>query len=115
MSVFHISSIDTLNNLIDVCNKNGVYLVVKASAEWCGPCKLVKPKFEQLAKDLVEKAVFTSFDVDEQQAIAEQFEISAMPTFIVIKGHDIIKKITGTDLASIRNCVNSQEDLMVLG
>jgi thioredoxin 1 len=114
MSVFH-SSVENLNKMIEVCAENGVYLVVKASAEWCAPCKLVKSKFEQLAKDLVEKAVFTSFDVDEQQAIAEQFVISAMPTFIIIKGHNIIKKITGTDLASIRNCINSQEDSMVLG
>jgi thioredoxin 1 len=46
--------------------------------------------------------VFTTFDVEEQQDIAEQFSISAMPTFIVVKGRDIIKRIEGVDLQSIQ-------------
>ncbi len=102
MSVFEITGVENLNKLIDVCAQNDKYLVIKASTEWCGPCKAVKSKYEKLANELVEKAVFTTFDVDEHEGIAEQFEISAMPTFIVVKGHDIITKVTGADLASVR-------------
>lgn len=105
MSVFDITSVDSLNKIIEVCAENGKYLVIKASAEWCGPCKLVKPKYEALAKELVDHAVMTTFDVDEHQDIAEQFEISAMPTFVVVKGYDIIKKVTGADIASVRNTI----------
>lgn len=105
MSVFEITSVDNLNKLIEICAENDKYLVIKASAEWCGPCKNIQPKYEKLASELVESAVMTSFDVDEHQGIAEQFEITAMPTFIVVKGHNIIKKITGADLPSVRACI----------
>jgi thioredoxin 1 len=105
MSVFEITSIDNLNKIIQVCAENGKYLVIKASADWCSPCKVVKPKYDALAKELVEQAILTTFDVDDHQDIAEQFEISAMPTFIVVKGHDIIKKVTGADIASVRNSI----------
>lgn len=105
MSVFDITSIDNLNKIIEVCAENGKYLVIKASADWCGPCKVVKPKYDALAKELVEQAILTTFDVDEHQDIAEQFEISAMPTFIVVKGYDIVKKVTGADIESVRNSI----------
>jgi thioredoxin 1 len=105
MSVFTITSIDNLNRIIEVCADNGKYLVIKASADWCSPCKVVKPKYEALATELVEHAVLTTFDVDEHQDIAEQFDVSAMPTFIVVKGRDIIKKVTGADIASVRNSI----------
>jgi len=105
MSVFTITSIDNLNKIIEVCADNGKYLVIKASADWCAPCKVVKPKYEALATELVEHAVLTTFDVDEHQDIAEQFGVSAMPTFIVVKGRDIIKKVTGADIASVRNSI----------
>ena len=105
MSVFNITSVDSLNKIIEVFAENGKYLVIKASSDWCGPCKLVKPKYDALAKELVDQAVMTTFDVDEQQDIAEQFEISAMPTFVIVKGYDIIKKVTGADIASVRNTI----------
>jgi thioredoxin 1 len=102
MSVFDITSVDNLNKIIEVCAENGKYLVIKASAKWCKPCQVVQPKYEALAKEMVEQAVLTSFDVDAHQDIAEQFDISAMPTFVIVKGHDIINKVTGADIASVR-------------
>lgn len=53
-------------------------------------------------------AVFVTFDVDERQDVAEQLSISAMPTFIVAKGRDIIKRIEGADLLSVKNVLDSQ-------
>ena len=105
MSVFEITGIENLNKLIEVCAENNKYLIIKASAEWCGPCKQVQHKYVQLATELVDKAVLTSFDVDVHEAIAEQFEITAMPTFIVVKGYDIVKRVTGADIVSLRNSI----------
>lgn len=106
MSIFEINSIDSLNKLITVCKENDKYLVIKASAEWCFPCKTVQPKYESLAKEMVDKAVFTIFDVDEQQDIAEQFKISAMPTFVVIKNNDILTQFSGANLKEIKNILD---------
>ncbi len=104
MSVHQIDSVDTLNRLIDECEKNDLFLIIKAETSWCGPCKAVKPKYEQMAQKY-SNAVFSAFDVDEQTDIAEQFSISAMPTFIVVKGRDIIKRIEGIDLQIIQQTI----------
>lgn len=101
MSVYEIDSIDTLNSMIDECEKNDKYLVIKASATWCGPCRAIKPKYHEMAQKFP-NAVFASFDVDEQQEIAEQLTISAMPTFIVIKSRYMLKRVEGTSLSSIQ-------------
>lgn len=106
MSVYEIDSIDALNSMIDECEKNDKFLVIKASASWCCPCRAVKPKYQEMTQKY-SNAVFTTFDVDEQQEIAEQFSISAMPTFIVVKGRDIVKRVEGINLPIIQQVLES--------
>lgn len=101
MSIYEIDSIDTLNKYIDECETNDKFLVIKAEANWCGPCKAVKPKYQEMAKKYT-NTLFLTFDVDEHQDIAEQFSISAMPTFILVKGRDIIKRVEGINLPVIQ-------------
>ncbi|KAJ1539073.1 Cytoplasmic thioredoxin isoenzyme 2 [Cladochytrium tenue] len=74
--------------------KSGKLVVVDYFATWCGPCKMVAPKFALLA-DKYPDAVFLKLDVDAFPEIAEQAGISAMPTFQLFKegarvGDDII-------------------------
>jgi thioredoxin 1 len=107
MSVHQIDSIETLNTFIEECEKNNKLLVIKAEAVWCAPCQAVKPKYNEMALKY-SNAVFVTFDVDERQDVAEQLSISAMPTFIVAKGRDIIKRIEGADLKSIKNILDVQ-------
>jgi len=105
MSVHTIESIDMLNKIIDACTEVDKFLVVKAESDWCGPCRAVKPKYKELAEQY-SNAVFVTFNVDEQEEISEQFKISAMPTFIIIKDRKIVKRIEGTDIQSIRNVLD---------
>lgn len=107
MSVYEIDSIDTLNKYIDECENNDKFLVIKAEANWCGPCKAVKPKYQEMAQKYSNE-VFLTFDVDEHQDIADQFSISTMPTFIVVKGRDIIKRVEGTNLRVIQQVLDNQ-------
>lgn len=106
MSVYKIDNIDTLNNYIDKCEKNDKFLVIKAGSSWCGPCSAVKPKYQEMAEKY-DNAVFMTFDVEEQEEIAEQFSISAMPTFIVVKGRDIIKRVEGISLPTIQQVLEN--------
>lgn len=105
MSVYEIDSVSTLNGLIDDCEQNNKFLVIKASSTWCGPCRVVKPKYDEMAKKYT-NSVFVTFDVDDHQNIAEQLSISAMPTFIIVKGRDIVKRVEGADLLSIQNILD---------
>lgn len=62
------------------------------SASWCGPCKMAKYVIEDLVKKNKDKVVFGKVDVDDCRAIAEDYDISTVPSFIHIKGKEIVDR-----------------------
>ncbi len=62
------------------------------TADWCGPCKKVRPIVEELIKDGYS---FQIIDVDLEKELAKNFEISSVPTFILFKNEKSIKRISG--------------------
>ena len=72
-------------------------LVIDFTASWCPPCQMIKPIFEQLAKDLEGKAVLVKVDVDEMGQLAQEFGINCMPTFKVVKGGQVVDQLEGAN------------------
>jgi thioredoxin 1 len=64
------------------------------TADWCGPCKRVRPIVEEINKDSVVK--FKIIDVDSEMELVKAFEIKSVPTFIVIKDGEIVSRATGS-------------------
>jgi thioredoxin 1 len=64
-------------------------------AEWCGPCRMVGPMGEELAGDYAGKAKVGKIDVDNEQALAENFSVSSIPTLLVIKGGKVVGSRVG--------------------
>lgn len=64
--------------------KDGV-VIVDFFAEWCGPCKMLAPIFEEVGNEMEGKAKFIKVNVDEARDIADKFRISTIPTMIVLK------------------------------
>jgi thioredoxin 1 len=62
------------------------------TADWCGPCKKVRPIVEELIKDGYS---FQIIDVDIEKELVQKFEISSVPTFILFKNEKSIKRISG--------------------
>ena len=74
--------------------KEGVTLV-DFFATWCGPCKMLSPVVEQLAEEMGDRANFFKVDVDEADEIAAEFGIMSVPTLIVFKDGEPVKKSVG--------------------
>ncbi|GHB80542.1 thioredoxin [Persicitalea jodogahamensis] len=64
-------------------------VLVDFFAEWCGPCKMMKPVLEEVAKKLDGKARILKVDVDKNQKAAAQYKIQGVPTLILFQGGKI--------------------------
>ena len=78
-----------------------VPIVVKYGATWCGPCKAIAPKFEQLAAKYKETAVFLTVDIDDLSDIAEKFGINSVPTVLIFHGGKEVKRVQGAGAGTI--------------
>ncbi len=70
-------------------------VVVDFWAEWCGPCRLMSPIIDELAKEYAGKVAFGKLNVDEARAIALQYGISAIPTLIFFKKGKAVSAVVG--------------------
>jgi thioredoxin 1 len=80
-----VTSITQYNEYLQ---KSKGLVVVKASASWCGPCRTMEP----LVKSVAEKhkdVLFLSLDIDDGKELAEKLNISAVPTFLFVKGGQV--------------------------
>jgi thioredoxin 1 len=64
------------------------------TADWCGPCKKVRPIVEELNRDQSE-VKFQIIDVDSEGELARTFEVKSIPTFILIEDGQEVNRFTG--------------------
>mgnify|MGYP004632979761 FL=1 len=82
------------NNNFDETIKNGVVLV-DFWATWCGPCKMLDPNVEEIAKEYEGRAVVGKVDVDENPDLAERFGIMSIPALFVFVNGEVKEKLIG--------------------
>ena len=63
-------------------------------AEWCGPCKAMHPIFDRMAKKY-RQIKFGRVNVDQNQPIAQRFQVQAIPTFIMFKNGEVVDRMMG--------------------
>ena len=64
-------------------------------AEWCGPCRMVAPVVEVVAKLYQGKVKVAKVDVDANQRVATQYRIQSIPSLYIFKGGKIVEQIVG--------------------
>ena len=70
-------------------------VVVDFWAPWCGPCKIVSPTIEALAKDYEGKVKVGKLNVDENPETASKYGVMSIPTIFVFKGGQPVKTLVG--------------------
>ncbi|CAN9509295.1 unnamed protein product [Ophioblennius macclurei] len=82
----------------------GKLVVVDFTAQWCGPCKMIAPEFERLAKEN-QDVVFLKVDVDEAEDIAAHYGITSMPTFIFFRNQAQLQKFSGASREKLEETI----------
>jgi len=81
------------NDNFDQETSEGVVLV-DMYADWCGPCKMIAPIIEELAKEVTDAKV-VKVDVDASPEIGAKFQVRSIPTFILLKDGELVERVVG--------------------
>jgi thioredoxin 1 len=84
----------TDSNFASIAAKTPI-LVVDFWAAWCGPCRMISPVIEALAKDYSGKVTFGKLNVDENPIAAERFQVRSIPTILIFKDGRAIDGVIG--------------------
>ena len=92
----------TTNEPFSQLIKSEIPVLVDFYADWCGPCKTMNPIIQEVARELKGRARVIKIDIDKSQAAANQFNVSAVPTFMIFKNGKIAWRHPGMiDKASL--------------
>ena len=70
-------------------------IVIDCWAPWCGPCHMVGPVIEELAKEMKGKIVFGKLNVDDNPRTSTKYGIMSIPTLLVFKNGNLVDRIVG--------------------
>ena len=105
MSIINLTK-DSYHNEVMETEK---VVVIDFWATWCGPCKMMAPVVEEVAKDYPDVKV-CKVNVDEEPELSNAFKIVSIPTIVVIKNGEIIDSVVGyrpkEDIEKIIKLVN---------
>lgn len=88
--------------------KSELPVIVDFFAEWCGPCKMMGPIFEEVGQKFEGKVKFVKLNVDEARESAMKYGVMSIPTLIVFKGGEVAETMVGLqDEGSLEEKANS--------
>lgn len=83
-------------NFEELVIKSEKPVIVDLWAEWCGPCRMLTPIVEEMAKEYEGRAVIGKLNVDDNPTITAQFGVRNIPTVLFFKGGEIADKQVGS-------------------
>lgn len=79
----------------EVVLKNELPVIVDFWAPWCGPCRMVGPILDKLAKEYEGKIVIAKVNTDENQLWASKYHVRGIPTMLFIQNGEVVKQQVG--------------------
>lgn len=106
--LFSGSSLPVSQAMFDrMLTKSELPLVVDFWAEWCGPCKMMAPVFEQAAQQIEPRARLLKVDTEAEQGLAARYQIRSIPTLMIFSaGREIARMSGALDKNSLLNWIN---------
>ena len=95
-NVVNVESVDHFNTLVN--DYKDSLIIVDMWAPWCGPCKAFGPAFEALQKEYLsagKSVVFSKLNVDNHGSIAQQFQVTGIPTTLFIHNKKLVHRQVG--------------------
>ena len=97
-----IDDLDIFRDLI----KSPNLTIVDFTATWCGPCRIIGPKFDTLSKQHPE-CNFYKVDVDAGEEIAQEYDIQCMPTFKFFRNSELLETVSGNKIDEVIMALNT--------
>jgi thioredoxin len=88
------AALELTKDNFDSTVESGVTLV-DFWAEWCGPCRMMTPILDELAQEYADGVTVGKINVDDQGDLAAKFEVSSIPTLLVIKDGEVANRFVG--------------------
>jgi thioredoxin 1 len=103
-AVHESSTIGDLESKIQSAALQNKLTIIDFTATWCGPCKMIAPVFKELSEEYGSRAQFIKVDVDDNPEAAQKYGVTAMPTFLFIKGGEVVDRLMVRDTSCMILC-----------
>lgn len=74
---------------------SSIPVLVEFGADWCSPCRRLTPMLAEIAEETADRAKVCTVDIDAHTALRDRFQISAIPTVVVFREGQIVRKLIG--------------------
>jgi thioredoxin len=84
-------------NFQEIVGNSPLPVLMDLWAAWCGPCRIIAPTIDRLAKELAGKVLVGKLNVDENKATAARFSVQGIPTLLILQNGREVERIVGVE------------------